>query len=172
MKATAQALIDKGICEQIFWPYIPNATMKPLPGAYENASKFKVEAKYTRITNERELRAVLVQIGPVLAGVVVFKNWFRAKQGHIPNPSFWERLMGPLGGHAITICGYLDKTQEYQFINSWGSDWGDKGFGYITYAHMKSIIIDSYALVDIDDPLSYAKKAKDLKFWEKWKRWI
>lgn len=162
MKATAQALINKGICEDIFWPYIPNATMKPLPGAYDNAYRFRVQAKYVRITSEKQLRAALVQYGPILTGVTVYKNWYRQKDGHIPNPTWWERLLGALGGHAITICGYSDKTKEYLFINSWGKEWGDKGFGYITYAHMKSILMDGYALIDIDDPLPY--KVKTLKF--------
>lgn len=171
MKAVSQALIDKGICEDKFWPYIANNIGSPNDGAYENAIKFKVQAKYTRITNEKELRAAISQIGPILAGVVVYKNWYRNKNGHIPNPSFWEKLMGPLGGHAITITGYDDVTKEYEFINSWG-DWGDHGFGYITYAHMKSIIMDSYALIDIQDPLPYVKTVGDMRFWEKGGKWI
>jgi hypothetical protein len=71
-------------------------------------------------------------------------------------------MQGVLGGHAITICGYDDKAQEYMFINSWGEDWGDKGFGYITYAHMKSILMDAYALIDISDPLPYKVLANKL----------
>lgn len=170
MKAVSQALIGTGICEDSFWPYIANDPGTPKDGAYENAIKFKVNAKYTRITNEKELRGALAEIGPILAGVVVYKNWYRDKEGHIPNPSFWEKFQGPLGGHAITITGYSDKTKEYEFINSWG-EWGDQGFGYITYAHMKSIIMDSYALVDIQDPLPY-KTTNDLGFWEKRGMWI
>lgn len=155
MKATAQALITKGICEERFWPYEALTMWPPEDGAYENAERFKVEAKYVRITKEAQLRAALSQYGPILTGVKVYKNWYRQKDGHIPNPSFLEKVWGVLGGHAITICGYSDKTKEYLFINSWGEEWGDKGFGYITYAHMKSILMDGYALIDIDDPHPY-----------------
>lgn len=155
MKATAQALITKGICEDSFWPYIALDTHPPKLGAYENAMRFRVEAKYVRITKESQLKSALNQYGPVFIGVSVYKNWYRNKEGHIPNPTFWEKMQGVLGGHAITIVGYSDNTQEYCFINSWGDTWGDKGFGYITYAHMKSILMDGYALVDINDPLPY-----------------
>lgn len=172
MKAVSQALIEKGICEEILWPYIPNRVGTPKEGAYINAIKFKVEARYTRITNEKELRASLAQIGPILAGVVVYRNWYRDKNGHIPNPSFWEKFQGPLGGHAITITGYDDVTKEYEFINSWGEEWGDRGFGYISYAHMKSIIMDAYALVDIDDTKPYVKTVKDMKARERSSAWI
>jgi hypothetical protein len=155
MKATAQALINKGICEDSYWPYMPLGTYPAKVGAYQNAERFKVQAKYTRITKESQLKAALVQYGPILTGVTVSKNWYRQKNGHIPNPTFMEKMQGVLGGHAITVVGYSDKTQEYCFINSWGADWGDKGFGYITYAHMKSILMDAYALIDISDPLPY-----------------
>jgi hypothetical protein len=154
MKATAQALINKGICEDRYWPYVALDTHPAKDGAYDNAVKFKVQAKYTRINKESQLRAALVQYGPILTGVTVYKNWYRQKNGHVPNPSFMDKMQGVLGGHAITVVGYSDKTQEYCFINSWG-DWGDKGFGFITYAHMKSILMDAYALIDINDPLPY-----------------
>jgi C1A family cysteine protease len=173
MKATAQALIDKGICENDYWPYIAGSVESPKDGAYENAARFKCQAKYARITNEKELKGALVQYGPILTGVIVYKNWYRQRNGYIPNPTWWEKWQGALGGHAITICGYSDKTKEYLFINSWGPDWGDKGFGYITYAHMKSIIMDAYALIDIEDPMPYkVKTTGGLKFWQRRKRWL
>lgn len=36
------------------------------------------------------------------------------------------------GAHIVTIVGYNDKG--FIFKNSWGSGWGDKGYGYISYA--------------------------------------
>lgn len=173
MKATAQALINKGICEDNYWPYVAGNIGSPKDGAYENAARFKVEAKYARITNEKELKGALYQYGPILTGVIVYKNWYRQKDGHIPDATWWEKWQGALGGHAITLCGFSDITKEYLFINSWGADWGDHGFGYISYKHMKSIIMDAYALVDIEDPQPYkAKTTGDLKLWEKIRRWL
>ncbi len=34
-------------------------------------------------------------------------------------------------GHAICICGY--DTKGFIFKNSWGDDWGDKGYGWVSY---------------------------------------
>ena len=31
------------------------------------------------------------------------------------------------GGHAVTLIG-IDECGALKFINSWGADWGDKGF--------------------------------------------
>ncbi len=41
-----------------------------------------------------------------------------------------------LGGHAIAIVGYDDSKQMFTFQNSWGSSWGDKGFGYLPYSYL------------------------------------
>lgn len=35
------------------------------------------------------------------------------------------------GGHVVTLVGYNDKG--FIFKNSWGTDWGDHGYGYISY---------------------------------------
>ena len=173
MKATAQALISKGICEGQFWPYVANVPGIPQEGAYENAARYKVCAQYARITNEADLKVSLAKVGPILAGVIVYKNWNRNVNGHIPNPTFWEKLFGKLGGHAITICGYDNKTQEYEFINSWGAEWGYHGFGFISFKHMKEIIQDAYALIDINDSQNFEiKTAESLTLADGRKLWI
>lgn len=38
-----------------------------------------------------------------------------------------------IGGHAVTLVGYSEKGQYFKFINSWGSDWGDRGYGRLSY---------------------------------------
>ena len=37
------------------------------------------------------------------------------------------------GGHAICLIGYDDSKRAFKFINSWGSDWGLNGYGWISY---------------------------------------
>lgn len=42
------------------------------------------------------------------------------------------------GWHVITICGYDDKTDRFEFKNSWHSWWGDNGFGTIPYEYVNA----------------------------------
>ncbi len=42
------------------------------------------------------------------------------------------------GGHMVTIVGYNEKG--FIFKNSWGEDWGEKGYGYISYDAHKWMI--------------------------------
>jgi cathepsin L len=37
------------------------------------------------------------------------------------------------GGHAVVIVGWSDTKKAWLIKNSWGTDWGDGGFGYIGY---------------------------------------
>jgi len=179
--AIAKVLINLGVCEDKFWKYIPREPEQPLPGAYHNALKFKVEPAYVRITTEDELKASIVKYGAVLIGVMVFDTWNRQKDGHIPNFTWFEKILswfgiGLLGGHGICLIGYDDETQEYEFKNSWGEEWGDKGYGYITYEHMRETLMDAICLIDIDDPEDFKpselKQVKDLSYIERKKAWV
>jgi C1A family cysteine protease len=33
------------------------------------------------------------------------------------------------GSHAICVVGYDDNSSWFKFKNSWGEEWGDKGYG-------------------------------------------
>lgn len=176
LKAIAKVLIDKGVCRESFWKYRAGDVGQPLAGAEFDAYNFRVQPYYTRITNEKELKASLVKFGAIMIGVGVYRNWYHQENGHIPDATFWDKIKGALGGHAIVIVGYNDKTKEYKFKNSWGTNWGDKGYGYLTYKEMRRTLMDAIALIDIDDPKEYEdielKQVKDLSFIEKIKIWV
>lgn len=38
--------------------------------------------------------------------------------------------------HLITICGYSEDTQKFEFKNSWGTSFGERGYGTITYDYI------------------------------------
>ena len=71
----------------------------------------------------------LASNGPILAGLSVEASWdnARATGGNID--TFQPSTVR--GGHAIAVVGY--KT-DGRFIvrNSWGTGWGDQGFGYVS----------------------------------------
>lgn len=62
-------------------------------------------------------------------------------------------------GHVVTIVGFND--QGFIFKNSWGTDWGDAGYGYISYAAHK--IMAREALFFAETNVLYPEKYADLK---------
>ena len=65
-------------------------------------------------------------------GFTVFESFEEAERngGFISYPKPDEEV---LGGHAVFIVGYDNMAGKDHFIfkNSWGPDWGEKGFGFI-----------------------------------------
>ncbi len=60
------------------------------------------------------------------------------------------------GGHAVLFAGYRHKNGQRQFLvhNSWGKDWGDQGFAYVSEAMVKRFIKRAYKVVvaDVSQP--------------------
>jgi len=104
---------------------------------------------YARILNLDELRLSLATKGPVVLGIQVFKGMLKTKTGIVPMPKKGERS---LGGHAIAVCGYDDGRELVKFKNSWGLEWGDKGYGYLPYAYIEHYMMDAWSSLDIEDP--------------------
>lgn len=156
LKAAMQVVKSKGVCEEMYWPYrVPQVISKDSK-ADENAAKYKVRT-YARITNLRQLKGSLVQFGPILIGVKVYKSIHNIKSdGIVPTPNkMWPSNWKPIGGHAVCVVGYDDDRQLIKFKNSWGPEWGEKGYGYFSYKYLQSNLMDAFSSVDIDDPKPY-----------------
>ena len=74
-----------------------------------------------------EIIADLVQYGPLTVAFDVYDNFFTYNKTTVynaPNGSY-------VGGHAVKLIGYGTSTdgQDYWLLaNSWGSNWGQKGY--------------------------------------------
>ena len=92
----------------------------------------------------------------------------KTKTGKVPMPPPSEKS---LGGHAICVVGYDEKTKLVKFKNSWSAAWGDNGYGYLPYAYIDKYMTDGWTAVDIkdappmtiNDVLKYGAKSKNLQ---------
>lgn len=127
-----------GVCPEKLWPYDVKAfTTKPPAEAFTSALLCKA-LKYQKIPQSHATLANALAINqrPISFGVVVYDSFEDdavAVSGNVPLPGHGENQ---IGGHAIDLVGYDDSRGVYEFRNSWGPDWGIKGYGTLPYAYV------------------------------------
>lgn len=138
-RAMLKALNKYGWCDDALCPYdIPNFTRQPSREAFEQAAKRKI-AQYVAVEqNLNIMKAALAAGDTFIFGFSVYQSFedSRTEQtGDIPMPS---RSESQLGGHDVLIVGYDDDAGMFDIRNSYGSDWGNGGYGRIPYEYATS----------------------------------
>jgi len=123
-----------GVCPEIDWPYdISTFTNTPTDKMVADATPYKI-VEYHRIISLEQLKAALAEGLPVVIGIEVYESFESntvAKTGIVPLPNTSREKY--LGGHAVLVVGYDDDKKQMIVRNSWGTDWGDKGYFYLPY---------------------------------------
>jgi C1A family cysteine protease len=112
-------------------------TQKPLEKCYSQARGFKA-LEYQRISHNLDhMKACLASGYPFVFGIKVYSS-FQGKavadSGRLNMPRKGEKGVGL---HAVVACGYNDPQRRFIVRNSFGSDWGIKGYFTIPYAYLK-----------------------------------
>ncbi len=64
-----------------------------------------------------------------------------------------EQPLSSLGGHAMCVIGYDDEQYggAFEIQNSWGLNWGNKGYIWIKYSDFARFVKYAYEFVDLPD---------------------
>lgn len=128
-----------GACTETTWPYeITVVNRKPPGQAYNEALWFLVdEAREVEVTLEA-FKHCLAEGYPFVFGLRLFKSFDVARRhGRVPTPDpNTEAGRTAHGNHAMLCVGYSDKNQCFIVRNSWGEEWGDRGYCYIPYDYL------------------------------------
>jgi len=143
----AMKVLNKiGVPTEKAWPYNDQVIGEPKGWAHLVA-RWATIGSYYRITTLEEMKNVLVEKGPFVIGMLCFAGIFGVgRDGVVPNPNDGERI---LGGHAVCVIGYDDERKLLKFKNSWGTGWGRKGYGYISYEYVSKYVVDAWVAVDM-----------------------
>jgi GNAT superfamily N-acetyltransferase len=121
-----------GVPPEEDWPYDGDASAWPPiePPRIDALAKDGRIGCYQRVRTLAECKKALSQNQSVLVSLDITDKWESAPQGRIPplSPSDVS-----LGSHSVHLVGYDDGKSEIIFANSWGENWGDRGYGYIPY---------------------------------------
>lgn len=127
-----------GSCPETDWPYeVSRFRDRPIdPPCYRDATLGKV-VLYQRVArNVTQMKGCLTSGFPYVFGFTVYESFESpevANTGVLNMPAAGEQA---LGGHAVLAVGYDDSSQRFLVRNSWGNDWGKKGYFTMPYAYL------------------------------------
>jgi hypothetical protein len=129
-----QALAAKGCCEASLYPYVEGEITVPTPEQAQNALNYRTGA-YHRIGSLADFLSCTADPTPwpVMVGFMVYDS-FMSQQvsdtGIMPMPQPGEQRQG---GHEVLCLGYDLPKQLALIQNSWGEDWGQKGYFWMPF---------------------------------------
>lgn len=132
-----KSVAHNGDCPEKEWPYdIARFSLKPSPGCYKDALKYKAVSYQRVVQAPSQLKGCLASGYPIVFGFTVYESFEGAavaRTGKMPMPAPSEKV---LGGHAVLAVGYDDAAQRFIVRNSWGKGWGMQGYFTMPYAYL------------------------------------
>ena len=113
------------------------------------ASQYKIE-DWMAIPQENiveDTKTALYNKLPVVVGVALTESFVT---GSVLGNGLWTPKTGEkfIGGHAMAVIGYDDTKNggSFEVMNSYGTEFGDKGFIWIKYTDYASLVREAYIM--------------------------
>lgn len=167
LRSTMGAMALFGVPPEEYWRYnVADYEKEPPAFCYAFAQNYQA-IRYFRLdyhslsktTLLSRIRRNLSAGLPSMFGFTVFSSYTQdSSSGKIPFPSAGEKIVG---GHAVVAVGFNDnmkiknahpgskETKGALLIrNSWGTGWGDNGYGWLPYDYvLKNLAVDWWTLI-------------------------
>lgn len=137
-------------------------------------NKYNLISEYRWCFNIDDIIDAVVFKGPVVIGIPWYESMYRTNSDGLCGVS-GERV----GGHCITITGYdpamsfgRQTIEVFKWRNSWGSDYGDNGSGFIRVSDLRKLFLEGgeacIPIVRNSPTLTYPPKSivKKKTFWD------
>ncbi len=119
------------------YPYLENDCARPAnPELVRNSSEFRISG-WSAVDNTKldDAKGQLARGHPVIFGMEVSDQFENLAGRQIYDDTSSPRS----GGHAMVLVGYSERRQAFKVMNSWGTQWGDGGFGWISYRAVRQL---------------------------------
>ena len=161
LRTTMKGMVLFGIPPEEYWPYrTEDFDVEPTAFCYAFGQNYQT-IHYYRFdppgisTSDllKQIKTYLAGGYPSMFGFTVYDSISEAATngGKIPFPEPGDKV---IGGHAVDAVGYDDKMKvgslkgALLIRNSWGTGWGDKGYGWLPYAYVEEgLAIDWWTIL-------------------------
>ncbi len=119
------SLESRGTPDETCLPYTSGRTAEDVDSSQACAD---VKKRAYKLANADSLNSAssiktALQNGPVSTTMTVYEDFMFYSEG------VYQHVTGSaVGGHAVVIVGYDDANDAWIVRNSWGADWGEKGY--------------------------------------------
>ena len=167
LRTTMGALVLFGVPPEEYWSYaIADFDKEPTAFCYAFAQNYQAMSYYrldppgtSKPTLLTRIKTNLAGGLPSMFGFTVYTSISQAAgSGKISYPTSGEKVAG---GHAIVAVGYddalkikntnpggVETTGALLIRNSWGTGWGDHGYGWLPYDYvLKGLAVDWWSLL-------------------------
>ncbi len=146
-KGIVQQLEAKGCCTWSSLPFDESSYCNYSTTSTQNseASANKVKSCYKISDNDKAnasvIKSILYSGKPILIGSDLDASFQGANASFI-----WKTRTGSTGGHAMVVMGYDDSKNAFKILNSWGTSWGDNGYGWIDYNFFSNAVREAFVI--------------------------
>lgn len=153
LRSTMKAMVLFGVPPESYWPYdVSKYDDEPSAFLYAFGQSYKA-IRYYRLDEPsmspgavlKRVREFLAAGYPSMFGFTVYN--FGNSEGEIAYPGTGDAVKG---GHAVVAIGYDDnrkiggKKGALMIRNSWGTEWGKNGYGWLPYAYVENGLADDF----------------------------
>lgn len=157
LRDTMKAMVLFGVPPEKYWPYVeekfnedPSSFCFSFAQNYQALDYYRLDP--SGLTPAQILDSVKRSLAaelPAMFGFSVYSSMppLGDGKGEIPFPVRGDSLEG---GHAVLAVGYDDakkingQTGALLIRNSWGTGWGEKGYGWLPYAYVLRGLADDF----------------------------
>ncbi len=150
-----------GIALEKYCPYNDNIyNQKPSEAAYKDAETRKLIKALNVEKRIEDIKSAISEGYPVVGSFVLCPS-FNTDEGFIKVPtqeelqtvidSIREKTAKKHSCHAMVVVGYSDQLGMFIVRNSWGENWGDRGYCYLPYEYITTpeLLNNAFIITDI-----------------------
>lgn len=151
-----KSLAEFGLPEETYCRYNEYVCSEtPSQAAYDDAMVRKLIKALNVERRVEDIKSAVAEGYPVLGSFSLCPSFNPSSNGLVSMPSQEEiaaiadgtENMDKHNRHAMVIVGFDDRLQSFLVRNSWGADWGSKGYCYIPYDYISNQYLFNYACI-------------------------